>query len=134
MKNLNILLFLLISVFTLSCKESEVSEVEDSTFIGKWRLTESYFDNGGGNGDWNPVSEENAKKILEFKTDGRLGGTALEGYVRYTIKDSVTFTVYKQNDEFQNYLFEIKDGKLTIGPAGPIWCVEGCGSRYVKVN
>jgi len=29
---------------------------------------------------------------------------------------------------------KLHDGKLTMYPNGPVWCIEGCGQRFVKLE
>lgn len=134
MKLLNYALLVLILFVSLSCDRSDDFEVEKSMLAGKWQLSETMF-SIGTEPEWRPVSEESGKSIVEFKKDGRLEGSAFSDYKRYTVKDSVTLTFTKENKEIQNFDFRIKDGTLTMSPAGPgPVCIEGCASRFLKVE
>lgn len=135
MKALSYVFLTLVSVLTLSCEQGDDPErLDKSALVGTWRLSETLADPGDGSGRWRPVSEEGGEKIVEFKQDGKLGGTAFHDFKQYVIKDSITVTFSKENKEIQNYSYKIDDGTLTMSPAGPIQCIEACGIRFVKIE
>ncbi|KAA8486838.1 hypothetical protein BDE36_1088 [Arcticibacter tournemirensis] len=135
MKTLSYVLLTLISVITLSCERGDGPDGLDRTaLLGKWRLSESLADPGDGSGRWKPVDEEYSKKIVEFKRNGKLGGTAFGDLNQYVIKDSVTITFLKANKKEQEYWYSIKDDTLAMGPTWPTHCLEPCGMRFVKVK
>lgn len=122
-----------IAAFSLCSACKKESNGSRSPLTGIWRSTEGLADAGNGNAKWLPIAE-NEQVILQFNTDGRLEGTAFPNYVSYTLKDPVTVTFASEKKELQNYSFSISDGKLTISPAGPVVCYEGCATRFVKVR
>jgi hypothetical protein len=126
---LKILSVVLIFLFS-ACDKEEVN-LDSSGLPGKWVMSESLMDIGNGQGKWEKTK---SNLVLELKVDGSLAGNAFPDYVRYTVKDSVTLVFHKRDQTEQNYRYEFVNGKLSMSPAGPIWCIEGCGTRYTRVN
>ncbi|HWW42395.1 lipocalin family protein [Pedobacter sp.] len=119
----------------VSCSKDNAKLVVDDTLQGTWKLSASYADIGNGQGKWMPVSEHSASLYLvTFKDNGVLEGNAYSDYSTYSVKDSVTLTFFKKDKTEQNYRFKISNGELTMSPAGPIMCIEGCGSKFVKTK
>lgn len=130
MKNAIKLLSIVLMLFFAAC-DKEDTKLDRNTLPGKWKLSESWASGGSGKVDWKPVKKQ---VVVEFKEDGSLAGNAFEGYVSYVIKDSETLVLLKADKTEQKYTYSLADGKLTMSPAGPIYCIEGCGDRYIKTN
>lgn len=130
MKNAIKLLSVVLMLFFAACDKDD-ARLDHNTLPGKWKLSESWAGGGSGKEDWKPVKTQ---VVVEFKSDGTLAGNALEGYVSYVIKDSTTLVLSRADKTEQLYSYSLKGGKLTMSPAGPIYCTDGCGSRYVKTN
>lgn len=123
-------IFSIVLLFLFAACDKETVELDQDSIPGKWKLRESYSSNGGP-GKW-----EQSKKdlVVEFKTDGTLAGNVFQEYVSYSIQDTKTIVFLKADKTEQNYAYELKDGILTMSPAGPIMCIEGCADRFVKIN
>ena len=123
-------IFSIVLLFLFAACDKETLELDQDSIPGKWKLRESYSSDGGP-GKW-----EQSKKdlVVEFKTDGTLAGNVFQEYVSYTIQDTKTIVFLKADKTEQNYGYELKDGILTMSPAGPIMCIEGCADRFVKIN
>lgn len=132
-KSLQVLstLFVFLLLFASCDKENVKLDAENLT--GKWRLSAYLADIGDGKGKWKAVSNKDVRYV-DFKADGGLAGDAFEGYISYVIKDSVTITMTHKNQSIQNYTYGFEDGKLSMSPAGPIMCIEGCGTRFEKIE
>lgn len=133
----SLLKLLLVSCLFLmaSCSKDKAKLVVDDTLTGTWKLSASYADIGNGQGKWAPVSDHSAAlNLVTFKDGGVLEGNAYSDYSTYSVKDSVTLTFFKKDKTEQNYRFKISNGELTMSPAGPIRCFEGCGSKFVKTK
>ena len=117
-------------VFVCSCKK----ESSNNALIGKWKLAESYVGTGSGNTDkWMPVDPKSNLDV-QFYKDGNLGGNSYPIYKSYSIKDNKIVTFYKPDGTYEDFTYTIANNSLTLSPAGPIFCVEGCAYRYVNVN
>lgn len=70
---------------------------------------------------------------LTFNARGRLSGTNTD-YMSYNLKDTTIVTFIKKDKTRENYYYRIEDGFLNLSPAGAAMCIEGCGSRYEKIE
>ena len=133
----NIYLIAAILFFAACAKENgEIIDVfgNPAVLIGKWKLSETLADPGDGSGEWKKVGKK-FEAFIEFKANGAIAGNALGDYSTYSVRDSSVIAVTKADGvTYQNYAYQLKDGKLNLSPAGPIMCIEACGSRYVKVK
>jgi hypothetical protein len=129
MKYITITLSIL-TIFGLSgCNKSSIRPTKNSTFSGKWKVIGNMISSGG------PMYfvAANGKNYAEFYTDGRIGGTAFPDYRLYTIKDSVTVNMTSADKaKYENYIYKIKGDTLTLGLAGPAYCIEGCAIVLLK--
>ncbi|MEO6520358.1 MAG: hypothetical protein ABIN91_01665 [Mucilaginibacter sp.] len=123
-------IFLATVILAVACHKDNVTE---TSITGKWKLTEVLADPGDGSGKFNPVAPKADYDYVKFELNGKLEGTVLSDYVRYSIKDSV-ITVFKTDNTLQNYQYKIHDGVMDMSPAGPLFCIEGCANRFVKVS
>jgi hypothetical protein len=130
MKNLVYLLGLTVICLITSCEKTGVDP--DVNLIGNWKAVSHYM-SAGGPGEWHALPAD-SEIYLEFKADGTLKGDDLASeYATYVVKDSVTLTLTKKNsDVIQNYRYKIEGNFLTLSPAGPIFCIEGCATKYAK--
>ncbi|RYE27194.1 MAG: hypothetical protein EOP42_19565 [Sphingobacteriaceae bacterium] len=128
MRKLFVIMIFTFTIFLAACKKGNNS----NALVGKWRET-AYYLSIGGPGYWTSVSTKDNTYIM-FNQNGALTGTYYPGSAHYEIKDSVTVTIYDQNGKYENYHYEIINGVLTLSPSGPIICIEGCATRYIKVS
>lgn len=126
MKRLIKILSVTLIIFIFSCKKDS----SNTSITGKWKETEYYLSIGDPD-SWMPFSS-NTNYYVQFNNNGSIGGNVFSGYIKYTIKDSKTITLYKQDGTFANYSYSIVNGILEMNPLGPIVCTEGCGSRFTK--
>lgn len=123
----------LLFIFLISSCDKENVNLDRKSLTGKWKLTETFADIGNGKAKWKAVSKKEVKHV-EFRANGELGGDAFPDYISYAIKDSVTISMTHKNQSIQNYSYQFEDDKLSMSPAGPIMCIEGCGIRFEKVQ
>lgn len=128
MKSLIKYCLLPVIIFISSCKKDST----DNSLIGLWRQTE-YYISIGGPGSWKAV-DKNSYNYLQIKKDGTLAGNNYSDYKTYLIKSSTIITFYKADGTYEDYYYTITDKGLTLSPAGPIVCIEGCSDRYAKVK
>nr|MBC7612762.1 hypothetical protein [Pseudopedobacter sp.] len=130
MKKNTILSLIAFIVILTSCGKENATPTNELT--GKWKLT-SYYYSAGGPITWQNASPDSLKTV-EFNDDGNLGGNVYNKYSKYTLKDSVIITFTGVTGvAAQNYSYQLKNNELILSPAGPIMCIEGCGSKYVKI-
>jgi hypothetical protein len=132
MKNFAYFFSLVIISAISSCQKADVTtEAKDIKLTGKWMLV-SRFISAGPPGEWYNVPA-NANNYVEFKADGNLTGNQFTEYSTYAVKDSITVTLTKSNSNvIQNYSYKIDGNFLTLSPAGPIFCIEGCATKYIR--
>lgn len=125
-------------LFFAACSKDNTESVDlfvdPAVLTGKWKLSETRMDIGDGKSEWELV-DKGTGKYIEFKENGSLSGNTFPNYPVYSLKDS-SIIMFKEADgiKYQNYRYELKDGKLSMSPAGPVWCFEACGARYIKVE
>jgi hypothetical protein len=130
MKYLITTLLVAIIIQISACKKNNDVKVADQNLTGKWQLSRNLLSSGGPT-YW--VKATNVDYAL-FNTNGTLGGTAFGDFKRYTVKDSVTLTLTNADKtQYENYRYRIKGDSLTMAPAGPVVCIEGCAVQFVKV-
>ncbi|HTE01492.1 MAG TPA: hypothetical protein VK668_19530 [Mucilaginibacter sp.] len=96
---------------------------------GTWKVIGSMISSGG------PLYfvPADGKDHASFNTDGALDGSAFPGYKFYTLKDSVTIKITKADKAiYQDYFYNIHGDTLSMSPAGPVFCIEGCVIKLVK--
>ena len=121
-------LALIITFFICSCEKEEQG---NSNLLGKWKLVQTYMSIGGPL-IYTDAPTENPT-YLELKKNGGLVYSNTD-YIGYSVKDSVTVSFIKKDKTSQNFHFRIDNGILDLSPAGPIFCIEGCGSRFKKLD
>jgi hypothetical protein len=117
-------------VLIFACNKDNVTSL---ALVGKWKATESLV-SAGGPAYWVAAPAKTNYDYIQFDQDGKLEGSAIGDYVKYAVKDSVTVVFSKRDNTIENYRYTIINGVLTMTPIGPVYCIEGCGDRYVKVE
>jgi hypothetical protein len=131
MKYLITTLFVAIIIQISACKKNNDAKIIDKPLTGKWQLSRNLISSGGPT-YW--VKATNVNYAL-FNTNGTLEGTAFGEFKRYMVKDSVTLTLTTEDKtQYENYRYKIKGDSLTMAPAGPTLCIEGCAIQFVKVK
>ncbi len=122
----------MVFITTITACDKNNAPNPQTQLVGKWKLS-SYYSSTGGPGVWKDAQQAQ-QTLLEFKSDGTLGGNDFAtAYSTYAVKDSATIVLTKKNSkETQNYKFAIENRFLTLSPAGPTYCIEGCATRYAR--
>jgi hypothetical protein len=134
MKNLTFLLLVTCILFASACNKMGIPPKTTSfktaaTLPGKWKLIGTMLSAGGPE----YFVPDNNKDYVTFNTDGTLGGTAFSGFKFYTVKDTVTINMTQADMiTYENYYYKIKGDSLSLSPAGPSICIEGCEVKLVK--
>lgn len=136
MKSIKILFLLAAVLFVSACSKEnlELIKVYDNpgALPGKWKLYAMMADPGNGTTEWKQVPQE-PKRYLVFETDGKLSGELAGDYTRYVVQDSVILKFLKADGvTYQNHSYKLQGEILTMGLAGPIYCIEACGTRLKK--
>jgi hypothetical protein len=129
MKYITITLSILVIFGLSACNKRGVSPTKNSTLPGKWKVIGNWISSGGP-----PyLAVASGKDYAEFNMDGTMDGTAFPDYKLYIVKDSVTINMTSTDKvKYENYVYKIKGDTLTLGPAGPIYCIEGCAVVLLK--
>lgn len=73
------------------------------------------------------------KDYVDFNANGIIDGSAFPDFKFYTIKDNVTINMPKlDKTTYENYQCNFKGDTLSMSPAGPVFCIEGCTIKLVK--
>lgn len=125
---------LLAAALLLSCNKDKISP--DNELIGTWKLIEVLADPGDGSGTFYPV---NSEKTITFKTTGEITSNGSLCDMSTDANKSTKGTFSPENYTFRSddcnnpeYVFNflIEDNHLII-----IYpCIEGCRTKYSKVN
>jgi len=134
-----LLVSLLLTMSVFSCKKEDTSPPENKGLVGKWKLTESLIDPGGG-ATWRKM-DENSSSIIEFKANGDF--SEKKGVIYSSINPYDTYRLL-DNGRFQ---LSIKDSLRN--PLKTIWsysdltptsvilsygCFETCSGKYVSIK
>jgi len=111
-----------------SCKKAAVDPAHP--LIGKWRVIANFI-SPGGPGTWINVAN-GTNTFVQFNADRSIKGNEFPQYSTYAYKDSTTLTLTGPTVNPENYFYKISHDTLTMGPAGPIFCIEGCGTRFIR--
>lgn len=128
MKRFACLFTIAIMMVAHSCKKGTVDPAHP--LIGKWKVTANFISIGGP-GTWINVAKS-TNNFVQFNADGSIKGNVFPQYSMYAYKDSVTLIFTGANVNAENYFYKISHDTLTMGPAGPIICIEGCGTRFIR--
>ncbi len=143
MKRSLLILFIAFSAGFISCTKSpipvdEVKEPEpiiktiefDATKLyGKWKATESLIDAGDGKGVWKPIVGDSL--YIKFNADGTIEGNGFrDDPIGYKILPNSRLEVTLKGNIVYTFGISISGQTLNLRPN----CVEGCGTRFVKVE
>jgi hypothetical protein len=121
------LFFVLVLFSAGACKKSSTSPPVNNSIVGKWKMTEYFFDTGDGNAAYRPVDSLNTTYI-EFKADGSMIMAPKDLYStdRYKITSDSTMDLGVDPEKY-TLRYELTPGMLTIH--GP--CYVPCAQRFV---
>jgi hypothetical protein len=122
------ILFCVLVLFSAgACKKSSTSPTVNNSIVGKWKMTEYFFDTGDGNAKFRPVDPLNISYI-EFKADGSMIMTPNDLYSanHYEITSDSTMDLGVDPEKYSLH-YELSPGMLTIH--GP--CYVPCAQRFV---
>ncbi len=124
---MKIFLFIAILFVAPACKKNNA---ENSSLIGKWKLTEYLADPGNGSGTWQPADPLHPE-YLEFKKDGILIFSANNIYNpdHYQITSDSTMIFIRSVENFP-IRYHLYGNQLSLYPP----CIEACGERYISVH
>lgn len=148
MKHIARLLPVLIILFLFACQKdgiknttrnkNTISTTGTDTLIdkngnialtGKWKVVGNMISSGGPMYFVPATGNDN----VEFNANGEMSGSEFAGFTSYTIKDTVTLHMLKaDNTTYADYRCTIKGDSLSMSPAGPTYCIEGCVIKLVK--
>lgn len=142
MKTLTKLFACIIILLMAACTKMQEIVITNASLTGTWKLNATYMDPGNGSGTYVPAVNPGNNSIT-LNPNGSLEVSGLADtnnfllyfaqYNSFTIKDSVTLVFKKQVDATtQNFIYKIEGNKLSLIPAGPVMCIEGCGIRFQK--
>ncbi|GGI25450.1 hypothetical protein [Pedobacter mendelii] len=115
---------LLLTTIILSCKKNTESSNE---IYGKWKLTETLFDIGSGQGKYTKVTGPD--KFIIFDKSGEIQGDAMPDFIRFRLIDSVKIELFSNAYVMPiTHRFKVSGNNLTINPP----CIEACGLRFTR--
>ncbi|WP_406826122.1 hypothetical protein [Pedobacter sp. KACC 23697] len=131
MKKILILLLAVGGIIDVCCKKSDNNNDRPGEVYGKWKLTETLFDIGNGQGKYTKVTGE-AKYLQVEKSGNQAGkfkGDAIPNLISFKILDSVRMEVYAKTYQMPVvFRYQVSANSLEINPP----CIEGCGYRFVR--
>ncbi|AMR34288.1 hypothetical protein A0256_23960 [Mucilaginibacter sp. PAMC 26640] len=130
LKSSLVITVLLVLLAACSKDYSPKNKKPNASLTGKWTYIGSKQSNGGPQYF---VPAKNSNDYLQLNADGSMTWTPANVYKKYTIKDSVTITMtYADGSNYEDYFFRIEGNSLSLGPKGPVICIEGCSDLFVK--
>ena len=134
---------LLLTIVLFACNDNEIVEVDESTIIGEWKLTETSFSIGGPEQITNDI--ENGV-VFVFSEDNNFTSTRFEecstGEYAFNIEENELILNYNCSDfssSFENENGEIIYGvrfnnsnEFSLSPRTGAICTEGCSSIYTR--
>ena len=114
-------------LITLACTKSADN---NSSIIGRWKLTETLADPGDGSGIWMPAT---TNYIIQFNEDSTAYENPVNPYRnvnRYSVINDSTLTLFYSTGTSFSYHFKIESNTLTIMGG----CIEACGTKYKRTN
>lgn len=125
-------LLAMVLLFAAACKKGD-GEVVNTLLIGKWKVIGNYL-SAGGPMYYVPYIQPDPA-YATFAISGAVGGTVFTDMKTYTLKDSTTITMTKDDKvTYQNFYYKINKDTLRMSPNGPKYCFEGCAIILVKVK
>jgi hypothetical protein len=124
----------LIGVFFVSACKKDNTIKGNATLTGKWLYAGSMMSSGGPQ-YWVKPTASNSKDYMELKSDGTMSWTGNNDFKKYTLIDSVTINMHNpDSSKYENFNYRIKGDSLALSPRGPVLCIEGCSTHFVKVK
>lgn len=123
------IILLAIVVFSVTaCKKNARSE--NSSIVGKWKLSESLADPGDGSGTWQ-AADPLHPRYLEFKKDGTLSISPNNIYNadHYQLTSDSTMIFLRGAENFP-FRYHFSETILILYPP----CDEPCGEKYIAVQ
>jgi hypothetical protein len=114
-------------LITLACTKSADN---NSSIIGRWKLTETLADPGDGSGKWMPAT---TNYIIQFNEDSTAYENPVNPYRnvnRYSVTNDSTLTLFYSNGTSFSFYFKIESNTLTITGG----CIEACGAKYERAD
>ncbi len=114
-------------LIALACTKSSDN---NSSLIGRWKLTETLADPGDGSGTWMPAT---ADYIIQFNKDNTAYENPVNPYRninRYNVTSDSTLTMFYSDGTSQNLYFKIENNTLTLMGG----CIEACGTKYKRTD
>jgi hypothetical protein len=127
MKHFTCLFFAVVFLSYSACKKSATTTF--TGIYGQWKINADFYSPGTAPA-WHNVTAGDKRYII-FDQSGKLETNAYTGYSKFTVKDSVTLLFSGTSPE-ENYRYTLRHDTLVLGPAGPIYCIEGCATRFVR--
>lgn len=118
------LLVILIITSAYACNKN--SDTAQTLLTGKWKLTQLYASTGPP-GQWVPAINNS---YVIFYSNGVMGGSVFPNFTSFSIKDSVTLVLFKNDQSSYSFRYSLKNKVLEIDPP----CIEGCGIRLSQVS
>ncbi len=133
MKHLVYLLSVVIILAISACHKDGATVIPafktKATLPGTWKVIGSMLSAGGPQ----YFVPDNNKDYATFNADGTIGGTAFSTFKYFTVKDTITIHMTSADKAiYEDYYYAIKHDTLTMGPAGPNICIEGCSVILLK--
>lgn len=120
---------LLIAIIAFNC--GCVSNSDDHSIIGKWKMTYTYADIGDGKENWIEANNKQPR-IIEFKRNREFEDSQNDKTGHYELVDSTHITILP-DDKSAPYKLTIinltRDSLLLRAN-----CIEGCGEKYVRIK
>ena len=127
MKNLILILIIVAGMQLGACKKDNTGA--NKAVTGKWQLSRNLLSTGGP-GFWQPAADN---VYVQFNINGIITGNAFPGFITYMVKDTATLTMYNADKtSYEDYRYKVTADSLTMSPAGPTTCVEGCAMQFAR--
>lgn len=117
-------IILCLAILAIGCSKNLVKT--KTSFVGKWKLTESLIDPGDGSGKWTAPAENT---VIEFTSGGLIKYNTGESDNYKIINDSL-MQVSSSSSSTINYSYKMDGNKLFMRPP----CIEACGERYIRLK
>lgn len=134
MKRIVIFALIVIAAGFIACKKEQGTPKKQQTptgpktLLGNWKHIGNMISIGGPM-YFVPTNDNNN---VEFTTNNTMAGSAFPGYIYYTIQDSTTLRLTKQdNQTYEDYFFKLNEDTLTMSDKTHI-CIEGCAIKFVR--
>ena len=137
MKPIWVTLVAVITLMACSKTDDSKSAESDKKLIGTWTYTEQYMSTGGP-GTWSPAIP--AGQNITFHKNGKFSASEnfLQGAKRFEFVDSMQVKISPVEGPsgyvVMGYELSEGDNVLQLYPLEPARCIEGCSSKFVRVE